>query len=147
MVHQTSQVNGRHQDGATGPERNVSQISHELVKLGELQFRLFAIEGKQAARKLGVVFALLLLAVAMLVGGSIVGLAGIALFVDAHSSLSTWGAFAVTGAAAFLLTSLLSAGAAFVFRASAGKLFQHSFEAFCTNIDCVKSVLSRSGRS
>jgi len=144
MVHQASQVNGRHHNDAPGLERNVSMFSHELVKLGELQLRLFEIEGRQAARKLWVAITIVFLALASLVGGGIIGLAGTALFLDTHTRLSTWGAFVVTGAAAFFVAGLLVVGAAYVFRANRRTLFQHSVDALSDNIECIKSVLSRS---
>jgi hypothetical protein len=145
MVDQAAKVNGRHRtDGLPGPEPNVSTICHELVRLGELQVRLFAIEGRQASRKLGLVVALMFLALAALVGGSIAGLAGIALFLDTHTSLGTWGAFAFTGGSAIVLATLLAIGAIYLFRANCRTLFQRSLAALSDNLDCIKSVLSRS---
>jgi hypothetical protein len=79
------------------------------------------------------------------VGGSIAGLAGIALFLDTHTPLSTWGAFAVTGGSAVVLATLLAVGAVYVFRTRCRALFQRSRVAFSANIDCIKTVLSRSG--
>lgn len=135
-----STVNGKSREfPPTTTARNIADLSHDVVHLGELQTELFKLDLSDTIRRL--ILPTALLAVGVVVALSCVPLVLAALgFALMDAGMSGWAAFltaALTGvgcAAFFGLVSYLT------FR-KAPSAFERSRDEFVKNIDWLKRVL------
>lgn len=147
MVSQTTVSESR--NGNRTPARavagNIADVAHDLTLLAELQAQLLAADLKQTGRKLALPAGLALVALAIALGSFPVFLLAVAALL-VQAGMALWGALAVAAALGLVLAGVLL-GAAWLGIRSNLKILDRSREEFARNLDWVKNVLRKSGRS
>lgn len=143
-MNQRVQENGHSAGGSAA--RSVGQILHDIVTLGQLQARLFALDAREAGVKIQRPILALAAGAVLAVCAVPIALVGIALLLIDVAHLSRLGAFWITFVfAVFIAASLVAYGIAW-FRKPPG-LFEYSREELENNLERVKEMLHHSGSS
>ena len=144
MVGKTTMngTNGSTRSPPNGVAKGVSELTHDIVSLAELQFELLRIDCREGLQRMLVPVALLLAAGTVAVGTVPIALIFLAEFLVRAAGLSRGSAFSVAALSGLLVAAALGVAGWFYLRRVV-RVFERSREELARNMTWIQQALKR----